>query len=114
MKNKKIFLHIILIVTIIIVTSWLTTHINSIIGDTDYQKLGLDIESNDIEYSTIYSYNEFSEYKVYKIKNYYSDSMENFKNQLDNSNLWSRNKFYEYIMREFYEIKENETFNIDR
>ena len=40
--------------------------------------------------------------------------MDEFKNQLDNSNLWSRNKFYEYIMREFYEIKENETFNIDR
>lgn len=114
MKNKKIFLYIILILIIIIVTSWLTTDINSTIGDTDYQKLGLEIRANDIEYCTIYSYNEFSEYKVYKIKNYYSDSMDNFKNQLDNSNLWSRNKFYEYIMMEFYEIKENEIFDIDR
>ena len=40
--------------------------------------------------------------------------MDYFKNQLDNSNLWSRNKFYEYIMMEFYEIRENETLDIDR
>ena len=26
----------------------------------------------------------------------------------------NKNKFYEYIMKEFYEIKENETFEIDR
>lgn len=114
MKNKKTFLYIILILIIIIVTSWITTDINSTIDDTDYKKIGLEISANDIEYCTIYSYNEFREYKVYKIKNYYSDSMEDFKNQLDNSELWSKNKFYEYIMMEFYEIRENDTFDIDR
>ena len=93
MKNKKNFLYIILILIIIIVTSWITTDINSTIDDTDYKKIGLEIGANDIEYCTIYSYNEFREYKVYKIKNYYSDSMEDFKNQLDNSELWSKNKF---------------------
>lgn len=40
--------------------------------------------------------------------------MEKFKSQLENSNLWSKNKFYEYIMQEFYEIKEDEDIKIDR
>lgn len=82
--------------------------------DNDYKKLGLKIESYNIEYIVTYGYDEFCTYKVYKIKNYYSDSMEKFKNQLENSSLWSKDKFYEYIMEEFYEIKEDEDSKIDR
>ena len=36
--------------------------------DNDYKKLGIKIEDYNIEYSTIYGYDEFSKYKVYKIK----------------------------------------------
>ena len=82
--------------------------------DNNYKKLGLKIEYYNIYYITTYGYDEFCTYKVYKIKNYYSDSMEKFKIQLENSNLWSKNKFYEYIMEEFYEIKEDEDIKIDR
>ena len=114
MKNKKIILYIILTIVIIIFTSWLTTEIASAKGDTDYKNLDLEIEDNDIEYCTIYSYNTFSKYKVYKIKNYYHDSMEEFEQQLENSNLWSKNKFYEYIMMEFGEIDGNKKVEIDR
>ncbi|MBQ2836484.1 MAG: hypothetical protein IJE68_06610 [Clostridia bacterium] len=28
--------------------------------------------------------------------------------------MWNKNKFYEYIMSNFYEIKEKETIKIDR
>lgn len=118
MENKKIVLSIILIFAIILITSYLSIKITefyySMKEDMNYQELGLEIEDYNIEYCTVYGYDRFSKYKVYKIKNYYSDSMEKFKNQLENSNLWSRNKFYEYIMEEFYEIKENQTINIDR
>ena len=82
--------------------------------DNDYKKLGIKIEDYNIEYSTIYGYDEFCKYKVYKIKNYYSNSMEKFKIQLEQSDLWTRNKFYEYIMAEFYEIKEDQEMTIDR
>ncbi|MBQ2835919.1 MAG: hypothetical protein IJE68_03710 [Clostridia bacterium] len=82
--------------------------------DNDYKKLGLKIEYYSIEYITTYGYDEFCTYKVYKIKNYYSSSMKELKSQLENSNLWSKNKFYEYIMKEFYEIKEDEEIEIDR
>lgn len=82
--------------------------------DNDYKKLGLKIEDYDIEYITTYGYDEFCRYKVYKIKNYYSNSMEEFKVQLENSDLWSKNKFYEYRMAEFYEIKEDEKVQINR
>ncbi len=82
--------------------------------DDDYKKLDLEIKDYEIEYCTTYGYDEVSKYKVYKIKNYYSNTMEKFKVQLENSDLWNRDKFYEYIMEEFYEINENETIKIDR
>lgn len=40
--------------------------------------------------------------------------MEKFKIQLEGSDLWSRDKFYEYIMKEFYELKEDDSIEIDR
>ena len=83
-------------------------------NDNDYKKLGLRIENYNIEYSTKYDYNKFKRYKVYKIKNYYSDSMEKFKTQLENNRDWSKNKFYEYIMSEFYEIKDGDKIYTDR
>ncbi len=52
-----------------------------------------------------------SEYKVYKINN---SSIKDIKSQLESSKLWSRDKYYEYIMAEFYEIKDSEKIPIDR
>lgn len=117
-ENKRIIIYTILIVISIITVSYLSIEMAKIFcvikDDTDYQNLGLEIEDNDIEYCTQYGYDRFSKYKVYKIKNYYSDSMDIYKNQLESSKLWNKEKFYEYIMEEFYEIKENETYKIDR
>ena len=118
MSNKKRVIFIILILAAILITNYMSIKITKFFiareQDKDYQNLGLEIEDSNIEYCTTYSYDKFNEYKVYKIKNYYYDSMDKFKNQLENSILWDRNKFYEYRMMEFYEIKENEIVNIDR
>lgn len=118
MKNKKIILHILLILAIMIVVSFISIEITKFhfsFGDRDYQKLGLNIEYYNIEYYTVYEEDCLGgNYKVYKIKNYYSDSMDKFENQLETSELWSREKYYEYIMREFYEIKDDERIYIDR
>lgn len=81
--------------------------------DNDYKKLGLEIKESNIEYSTIYDYDKLYKYKVYKIKNYYNN-MEKFKKQLEDNEDWSKNKFYEYIMLKFCEIKDDENIKIDR
>lgn len=85
-----------------------------VVIDNDYKNIGLKIEDYNVEYCTTYGYDKLSKYKVYKIKNYYSNSMEKFKIQLESSDLWSRDKFYEYIMKEFYEMKEDDSIVIDR
>lgn len=81
--------------------------------DNDYKKVGLEIEESNIEYSTIYDYDMLYKYKVYKIKNY-NNNMEKFKKQLEDNDDWSKNKFYEYIMSKFCEIKDDEKIKIDR
>ena len=118
MKRKKIILSITLIVICIIIISYVIIEMTKLFetmkGDTDYKNVGLQISENDIEYCTQYGYDRLTRYKVYKLKNYYSDSMNDFINQLENSNLWSKQKFYEYIMKDFYEIKDENEIKIDR
>lgn len=82
-------------------------------NDIDYKKLGLEIKESNIEYSTIYDYDMLYKYKVYKIKNY-NNNMEKFKKQLEDNDDWNKNKFYEYIMSKFCEIKDDEKIKIDR
>lgn len=119
MKNKKTIIFILLVIAICIGVSFLSIVITklffSINRDEDYKKLGIEIKQNDIEYCTIYT-DDFldGKYKVYKLKNYYTDCMSEFKTQLEESNLWDRNKYYEYVMKEFTEIKDEETIPIDR
>ncbi len=80
--------------------------------DDDYKKFGLDIEYHDVKYCTIFEDDIFEKYKVYKISN---SSIKELEKQLENSKLWSRKKYYEYVMNEFYDIKENDnTIPIDR
>ncbi len=116
MKNTK---YTILIFLIVIATSFLaiiiTIFFNSIKTDTDYQQLGIDIKDYDIEYYTVYYEDKFGTYKVYKLNNYYKgDSRDRVKEQIDNSNLWNKNKFYEYMMMKFYEQIGDEKIELDR
>lgn len=119
MKNKKIILYILLVIAMCIVVSFLSIEITklyfSINRDEDYKKLGLEIDEYDIEYCTIYTEDFLDgKYKVYKIKNYNTYIMDKFKSQLEESDLWDRNKYYEYIMQELSEIKDDERIPIDR
>ena len=115
MKKNK---YIILIFLIVIATSFLSIIIinffNSIKTDTDYQQLGIDIKDYDIEYYTVYYEDKFGKYKVYKLNNYYKgDSSDRIKEEIANSNLWNKNKFYEYMMMKFYEQIRNEKIKLD-
>lgn len=117
MKNKKIILHITLIPITVIIVSFLSVVITKFylsIGDRDYKKLGLKIEYYDIEYYTVYEEDCLGgNYKVYKIDDY-RDTIEKLKNQLETSESWNKEKYYEYIMQEFYEIKDGKRIYIDR
>ena len=117
MKNKTIMCCIILVLTIIIVTNFLSIKITALITsiDKDYQKLGIKIEDYDIDYCTIYLEDILGVYKVYKINDYYEgDGLDCIEGQLKNNELWSRNKYYEYIMMRFYEVEGKESTEIDR
>lgn len=115
MKNKKIILYIISILIVVISSNFLSIWITYLItisqGDNDYKKLELNIEDYDIEYYTVYD----KSYKVYKINNYYKgDSIDRIKEELEKSAIWTKNKFYEYIMMKFYEKVDRERIEIDR
>lgn len=119
MKNKKIILYNLVVLVICIIVSFLSVEFTKLYfstsRDKEYKKLGLEIEEYDIEYCTIYTEDFLDgKYKIYKLKNYYTYSMDEFRTQLEESNLWDKNKYYEYIMKEFSERKDGETIPIDR
>lgn len=119
MKNKKLILHIILILVIVIVVGFLSMKITElrflIYGDRDYQELGLNLDSHDIVYYTVYNQDILDEYKVYKISDYYkNENVNEIKEKLENSNEWNKKKFYEYIMMKFYERIDGKIVEIDR
>ena len=119
MKNRKIILYIFLVSVICIVVSFLSVEITKLYllttNNKEYKKLGLEIEEYDIEYCTVYTEDFWDgKYKVYKLKNYSTHSMDEFRTQLERSDLWNKNKYYEYIMKEFSEIKDEDTILIDR
>jgi hypothetical protein len=80
--------------------------------DNDYQKLGLELDTYNIDYYTVYDEDFFSIYKVYKL-NIFRDKDE-IRNELEDSSLWSKDKFYEYVMMRFYEEINEEIVEIDR
>ena len=112
-KSEK--LKTILLVIAIVIIFFLMIYIlmlNNLKIDNDYEKLGLDIKYYDIKYYTVYEDDIFEKYKLYKINN---SSINDLKRQIENSKLWSRDKYYEYIMDEFYDIKEDDKkYPIDR
>ena len=107
-KNVTLIVAIVIIILLIIYIFILKIDIKI---DNDYKKLGIDIEYYEVEYYTVYEDDVFEKYKVYKIN---KNSINDLKEQLENSELWSRNKYYEYIMEEFYEIEEGKEIPIDK
>lgn len=80
--------------------------------DNDYQKLGLELNTYNIDYYTVYDEDFFGTYKVYKLNIF--RNKDEIRNQLENSPYWSKNKFYEYVMLKFYEKINKETVGLDR
>lgn len=80
--------------------------------DNDYQKLGLELDTYNIDYYTIYEEDFFGIYKVYKL-NILRDK-DKIRNELINNSYWSKDKFYEYDMQRFYEKVNNESVELDR
>lgn len=115
MKNKKRTLYIVLTFIVVILLFFVLIRIASLINmtqsDTDYEKLELNIKNYDIDYYTVYD----KSFKVYKINNYYKgDSINKIEKEIRNSDAWTRNKFYEYIMMKFYEKTDRKRTEIDR
>lgn len=80
--------------------------------DKDYQKLGLELNTYNIDYYTVYDEDFFGTYKVYKLN--ISRNKDKIRDELENSPYWSKDKFYEYAMMRFYEEIDNETVKLDR
>ena len=92
-KSEKV--KTILLVIVIVIIFFLMIYIfilNNFKIDNDYEKLGLDIKYYDIKYYTVYEDDIFEKYKLYKINN---SSINDLKRQIENSKLWSRDKYYE-------------------
>ena len=104
-----------IIILIILLAIKIANMIASSKMDTDYQKLGLELNKYDIDYYTVYyeeAFDYYGVYKVYKLNIYKKE--EDIRNKLESSKLWSKEKFYEYIMRRFTEKVSVKTDEIDR
>ena len=80
--------------------------------DNDYQKLGLELNTYNIDYYTVYDEDFFGKYIVYNL-NMFGET-DKIRDMLENSNYWSKDKFYEYIMMRFYEERNKEIVELDR
>ena len=80
--------------------------------DEDYKKLDLALESYNINYYTVYEDDALMKYKVYKLNTIGEN--EKFRNKLEKSSYWSKNKFYEYEMKRFYDEVGEERTELDR
>lgn len=115
MKKVEILKTIALIVSIIIIIFLITYILISkalFKIDEDYQELDLQLKSYNIDYYVVYEDDLLQKYKVYKIN--MLDQKEKFRKKLEESEYWSKNKFYEYEMLRFYELKDNEVIKLDR
>lgn len=109
-KDFLLLVSVIIIIFLIIYICILKENYNQ---DTDYKNLEVGLESYNIDYYTIYEEkNSTGQYKVYKLS--LTDKKEEFRKRLEESEQWSRNKFYEYIMNRFYEKIDNNRIEIDR
>lgn len=109
MKNISLLISIGIIVCLVIYIFILKIFFKV---DNDYQKLGLELNTYNIDYYTVYDEDFFGTYKVYKLN--ILRNKDEIRNKLEESSLWSKDKFYEYIMTRFYEKINGETIELDR
>ena len=98
---------IVLIIIIILLFTYIFILKTFFKVDNDYQKLGLELNTYNIDYYTVYEEDFFGIYKVYKL-NILRDK-DKIRNRLENNSYWSKDKFYEYDMQRFYEKVNNES-----
>ena len=114
--NNKILFGIFITFIILISISFYLQVIKMIIMkdvDSDYKNINVKIQEYDIEYCINYGYDTIYKYKIYKIKNYYYDSMQKFENQLSQSDVWKKEKFNDSIIEEFYDKMYDKESEID-
>ena len=106
-KDLKEFAFILFVIIMIFLFFYMLVLKEKLKRDEDYKKLDLELSSYNIDYYTIYEEKDSTgQYKVYKLN--LIDQKEEFRKRLEESEYWSKNKFYEYIMMKFYEKKGNE------
>ena len=103
---------IVLIIIIILLFTYIFILKTFFKVDNDYQKLGLELNTYNIDYYVAYDEDFFGIYKVYKL-NILRDK-DKIRNRLENNSYWSKDKFYEYVMMRFYEEVNDETLELDR
>ena len=103
---------IVLIIIIILLFAYIFILKSFFKVDNDYQRLGLELNTYNIDYYTVYEEDFFGIYKVYKL-NILRDK-DKIRNKLENNSYWSKDKFYEYVMMKFYEKINNEAVELDR
>ena len=109
MTNVKfIIITILACIVTCLVTKEVTQYFISVHIDNDYKKLG----EGDITYYTTYNKELGMSYKIYNLSFYDSDT--EIINQLEKSKLWTKNKFFEYVMQYFYERINGKYVEIDR
>ena len=80
--------------------------------DEDYQKLDLELKSYNIDYYIVYEDDTLHKYKAYKLNMF--GEHEKFRQKLEESSYWDKDKFYEYEMMRFYEILDDNRVKLDR
>ena len=111
-KDMKGFLLILSIAIIIFLIFYIITSKVIFKVDKDYEKLDLELSLYNIDYYTVYEDDPLMKYKVYKL-NMFGEN-DKFRNKLERSIYWSKNKFYEYEMMRFYEKVGKERVELDR
>ena len=112
-KDLKEFAFILFVIIMIFLFFYMLVLKEKLKRDEDYKKLDLELSSYNIDYYTIYEEKDSTgQYKVYKLN--LIDQKEEFRKRLEESEYWSKNKFYEYIMMRFYEKKGNEREELNR
>ena len=112
-KDLKEFAFILFVIIMIFLFFYMLVLKEKLKRDEDYKKLDLELSSYNIDYYTIYEEKDSTgQYKVYKLN--LIDQKEEFRKRLEESEYWSKNKFYEYIMMKFYEKKGNERKELNR
>ena len=108
-KNVVLIISVMIIIFLIIYIPMSKAFLKT---DKDYQKLELGLDSYNIDYYIVYEDDPLQKYEVYKLNMF--GEKEKFRDKLEESSYWNKNKFYEYEILRFYEIVNNDIVNVDR